>query len=297
MNGIKKAIIFLIVLLGYSTFSAQAQDFEKEIDALYSFEMNTVPFTTYEQKLDEIQSFWNKIQSDTAKYLKLLRSELISNNHTSYFYADASTLLVMLSRAPSDRDLACEAIMKCNIEKLTSQFYVSTLHSWSLNYNVDVVFPAMRILQDKTFSYYDEYNQFKVNQGIALSYMLLPSDNKLYVYVLKSGFDTMNIVAQKSIITTIWFSHTCEGDEFLKSVAKNQNLDIEVSGYATRMLNYTKISEKEQAEFDNDLFSVSQDTRMDLLQDIHQESLNALVYLTKRMRTGTPCGSIIFTPN
>jgi hypothetical protein len=78
--------------------------------------------------------------------------------------------------------------------------------------------------------------------------MLLPQENDKYVNTLISMFGNISPIAQKAVITTLWFVSSCKADSFLRSVATNQTFPKEISGYAAKVMSYTKIR-KEQEKF------------------------------------------------
>jgi hypothetical protein len=148
----------------------------------------------------------------------------------------------MLSKSQSDKELSAEAFSKCSTKGLDPKSYVVLLKSLA-NDNINITKAALNILDDPKFQFYIiEHGAFNFKQSYCLTYCLLPLDPIMYVDSLIEYFNrTDDITAQKSIITTLWFSFSCNGDKFLKTLKESNNVKKEVSDYAQQLLLNNKL--------------------------------------------------------
>lgn len=234
------ALIFLFAL-------SFGQSLSEEIDRIYSFKPSKLSSKEQEAKLPALDEFWNKVKSDTAVYLPKLRDELRQTGHNPFFYYDGSALLLSLSQASKDKELAVASIARCDLDDINREVYVTTLNGLAQD-GFDVTVAASKILHDDGFSFFLPQHAMTFNQGYCLAYMLLPQRENHYVDTLISKFPAVSKSSKKAIITTLWFAYTCKGDDFLKSILVNQSIDKDVRGYAKQLMGDTKLS-KEQKEY------------------------------------------------
>ena len=231
-----------IFLLTISLHSFGQKDFRREIDNIYNFHPHNLSKAEQKEKFQPLDKFFETVKSDTGKYLPLLRQELKSDDHLPYFYYDCSHLLMLLSKSHSDKEIAADAFSKCNIKDLDPKIYVILLKSLA-NDSVNITKAAVKILEDSTFHFYlIEHGAFDFIQGYCLMYCLLPLDSKIYVDTLEKIFrQTKDISAQKSIITTLWFSNSCQGDKFLQSLNESNTLNKDIAVCAHQLLSDNRL--------------------------------------------------------
>lgn len=270
------------------TTLAFGQTLSNEIDSIYTFKPSKLSSKEQELKLPALDKFWDKVKSDTTKYLPQLRYELKQTRHNPFFYYDGSALLLTLSQSFSDKNLAAQAIGKCDLDDISQKIYVTTLNRLA-HEGIDITKAAVKILSDDKFSFFIPQHAMTFNQGYCLTYMLLPQNSNSYVDTLISIFPTVSITAKKSIITTLWFAYSCKGDEFIKSVITNQIADKEVREYAKKIMSYTKLT-KDQKDY---LKIVGKenigDLRLMSLQRFSDEAIGELDMTTRVLRNEQNC--------
>lgn len=282
--------LFTIFLLTVFLNSFGQDNFKKEIDSIYNFHPHELSQAQQQEKFPALDKLFEMVKSDTTKYLPLLRQELKSNDHFPYFYYDCSHLLMIMSKSRSDKELAAEAFSKCNIKDLDPKIYVILLKSLATD-SINITKGAMKILEDSTFHFYlIEHGGFDFMQGYCLMYCLLPLDPNLYVDTLTKYFQqTKSITAQKSIITTLWFSYSCSGDKFLQSLSETNTLSKEVSDYTKRLLANTKIPKEAEEYFkatkEEDLSAIKKSA----LKRFSDEAIEELDFVTKTIRKKFNC--------
>ena len=278
----------IILLALFSTLTSCGQSVTNEIDNIYSFKPSKLTDKERELKMPALDGFWEKVKSDTLKNLPMLRKELQANGHNPFFYYDGSGLLLSLTNNKADKELAIEAISKCDLDDISQKMFVMTLNGLA-NEGFDVTKPAIKILYEENYSFYIPQHAMKFNQGYCLTYMLVPQKNDNYVDTLTTIFKSLKTSAQKAIVTTLWFSYTCTGDAFLKSVIENSTYDKEVKEYAKKIMGYTKLS-KEQEEY---LKLIGKDElvnlRAEALKSFSDESIESLDMTTRIQRKENNC--------
>jgi hypothetical protein len=282
MKLISTILLTLFVSLTYG------QTFSEDIDGIYNFKPAKLSDKEQEAKLPALDKFWDKVKGDTAKYLPQLRYELGQDKHNPFFYYDGSTLLLSLSKAITDKELAVKAIARCDLDDISQKAFVTML-SRLAHEGIDVTPAAIKILNDDEFSFFIPQHSMTFNQGYCLTYMLLPQKTNGYIDTLISKFPTVSTVSKKSIITTLWFAYSCKGDEFLRSIMGNQSTEKEVSDYAKRIMGYTKLT-KDQKEYLKTIGKEHlEEIREMSLQRFSDEAIAELDMTTRVLRTDKNC--------
>ena len=276
------------ILLTFLTTFSFGQSLTNDIDDIYNFKPSKLTDKEQEIKMPTLDKFWDKVKSDTTKYLPSLRAELKTNGHNPYFYYDGSGLLLSLTNSIADKELAIKAISKCDLDDISQKIYVMTLNNLA-NKGLDVTIAAVKILSDESYSFFIPQHAMSFNQSYCLTYMLLPQSNFNYVDTLINMFKTVKPTSQKSIITTLWFAYTCKGDNFLKSIMADNTIEKEVKEYAKKIMSYTKLS-KDQQKY---LKVISKDEldnlRKDALKRFSDEAIEELDMTTRVQRKDNNC--------
>ena len=276
------------ILMTFLTTLSFGQSLTNDIDNIYNFKPGKLTDKEQEIKMPTLDKFWDKVKSDTTKYLPSLRAELKTNGHNPYFYYDGSGLLLSLTNSKADKELAIEAISKCDLDDISQKIYVQTLNNLA-NKGLDVTIAAVKILSDESYSFFIPQHAMSFNQSYCLTYMLLPQSNFNYVDTLINMFKTVKPTSQKSIITTLWFAYTCKGDNFLKSIMADNTIQKEVKEYAKKIMSYTKLS-KDQQEYlkvigKAELYNL----RKDALKRFSDEAIEELDMTTRVQRKNNNC--------
>lgn len=280
--------LLAITVLTIITTSIFGQTLSTEINNIYNFQPSKLSDKEQQSKFPALDKFWEKVKKDTSTYLPQLRTELKQNGHNPFFYYDGSGLLLSLSQSTPDRELAVQAITKCDLADISQKIYVTTLNSLA-QADINVTPAAVKILRDDKFSFFIPEHAMTFNQGYCLTYMLLPQKNDSYVDTLISIFPTISTTSKKSIITTLWFAYSCKGDDFLKSVMTNQAMEKEVREYAKKIMGYTKLT-KDQQEYIKAVGKEHLDEMREMsLQRFSDEAIGELDLTTRVMRSEKNC--------
>ena len=276
------------ILLTFLTTFSFGQSLTNDIDDIYNFKPNKLTDKEQEIKMPTLDKFWDKVKSDTTKYLPSLRAELKTNGHNPYFYYDGSGLLLSLTNSIADKELAIKAISKCDLDDISQKIYVMTLNNLA-NKGLDVTIAAVKILSDESYSFFIPQHAMSFNQSYCLTYMLLPQSNFNYVDTLINMFKTVKPTSQKSIITTLWFAYTCKGDNFLKSIMADNTIEKEVKEYAKKIMSYTKLSKDQQKYLKVMSKDELDNLRKDALKRFSDEAIEELDMTTRVQRKDNNC--------
>ena len=279
--------IAIIISTFFTTFTF-GQTLSSEIDSIYNFKPSKLSDKEKESKFPALDRFWEKVKSDTSKHLPQLRFELKQTGHNPFFYYDGCGLLLSLSESKSDKELAVQAMTKCDLDDISQKIYVTTLNKLAHD-NIDVTPAAVKILYDDKFSFFLPQHAMIFNQGYCLTYMLLPQKNDGYVDTLISRFSTLSTTSKKSIITAFWFAYSCKGDSLLKSIMTDQTVEKEVREYAKKIMDNTKLT-KDQKEYLKIIGKEHlNELRESSLQRFSDEAIDELDLTTRVMRSEKNC--------
>lgn len=277
----------ILVLLIIATTSF-GQDLSTEIDKIYDFKPSKLSSKEQAKKMPLLDKFWNKIRKDTNQYLPQLRIELKSNNHNPYFYYDCSGLLLNLSQSRADKQLAVNSISKSDIGDIAREDYVKTLNSLA-NDGLDVTKPAIKILFEEKYSFYLPQHAMVFEKPYCLTYMLLPQKNLNYVDSLIAVFSKISQESQLSTLITLYYTYSCKGDNFIKSIIDNKNYTSEIRDFASKIMTKHEL-EKEELNYINSLGKLEKDNlRTSALKRFSDEAISELNMATQIMRKEKNC--------
>jgi hypothetical protein len=257
------------------------------VDNVYNFSPHKLTKADQQKKIPALDVFFNKLKSDTSKYLPLLRNELNSPNHNPYFYYDGAVMLCALSNTENDKTIAANSFSKCNLSDIPPEAYVRILNEFS-NDGINVTRAAVKILNDTAFTFFLPQHAMNFNQADCLTYMLLPGKQDFYIDTLISIFKLVNPNAQKSIIYTLWFSYSCKGDSLIRASMTDKTLNKDVSDFSKEMISPELTNAIK--EYINSLNkSQIDDIRKKSLKRFSDEALDELVLSTLALRKNENC--------
>jgi hypothetical protein len=259
-----------------------------DVDKIYDFSPSKLTKSEQEKKVPELDGLWNKVKSDTTKYLPLLRNDLNAPNHNPYFYYDGAALLLSLSNNDNDKTVAASAIAKCDLTDIDRKEYVTTLNRLS-NDGINVTKAAVEILKDTSFSFFLPQHVMYFRQGDCLTYMLLPQKKEFYVDTLISLFKSVNTNSQKSILYTFWFAYSCKGDSLINAAINDKTLSKEVSKYAKELMKSPDLSNEIKEQIKSMDANQIDEFRKESLQHFSDEALDELMITTLALRKDTNC--------
>jgi hypothetical protein len=287
----KLSIIFtFIISASFCQDSLEIQNnFKKQIDNIYNFHVQKLSKEEHLEVTKNLDTLFKKIESDTTLYLPLLREELKTDGHFPYFYYDCSHLLMLKSEKKSDLQICANAFIKCDIKEVGRKEYVQ-LNTFLAKNGIDVTKSAIKILDDSSFEFLADKHFFTYTKSYCLLYCLHNLNPQLYTETLISYFNkTKDEDAQRAIITVLWFSYSCKGDEFLKSLNKKTTLNKHVLEYSKNILTYDNMNDMFEMVYEKIQGDDLLDFKNHALSNFTDEAINELDFVTKAQRRKGKC--------
>lgn len=200
---------------------------------LYSFEPHTLKGQEMEAKSAELDRFWAAAKADPQTALPLLRRLLTDSSMSTFFYYDASKLLLSLSTASEDLALAARSIPRADLRGIQPTDYLTTTQ-WLASKGHNTKAAAFRILADPEFTAFIPQHALKLGQNYSLIYMLFPMEETLFVDDLIGRLDSETSPnSQRSILLALWCAATPGAREALARYASGSG---ESRAYAAELL-------------------------------------------------------------
>ena len=211
-------------------------DFHGLVVSLYSFQPHTLNSAQMAEKSDKLDAFRAGVKGDPAKNLPLLRRELGDPANSRYFFYDGAKLLLSLSQASADRQLALRSIPKVDLRDIDGTDYLRTVHGLATQ-GYDIRAAAFRILAYPEFKAFIPQHPLTLGQNYALIYMLLPMPEQTYLFGLAARLPAeMQPESQKSILRALWYTATPLGRRTIRQFADNQAMPATTRAYAKELL-------------------------------------------------------------
>ncbi len=208
------------------------EDFHAVVLETFAFSPQKLNKEELKAKSSILDSFWKKVTADPEKLLPKLREELQRDGTPPFFYYDGSKLLLSLSKAKSDHQLAAMSISKCDLRDVEPSDYLRTVNMLGSE-NLDTSAAAFRVLDYPDFKVYVPLHSLSLNQGISLVFMIFPlSEEWILEKVVKRLDLEKNDTARKSLYLALWYSVTVKGDELIATAAKSEKESKGVKEFA-----------------------------------------------------------------
>jgi hypothetical protein len=282
-----RILTFFVLTASINLFGQNS--FKAEIDSIYNFQPHKLSRAEQGRIFPVLDKFFEKIKSDTGRYLPLLRHELRSKDHLPYFYYDCSHLLMTISKRRTDRQLCAESFVKCNLKDLDPRVYIILLKSLA-DQGINITKAALKIVDEPHFSFFVPEHAMNFMQGYCLMYCLLSLEPDMYFDELKEAFRlAKHVDIQKSIVTTFWFAYSCKGDVFLNSLNETNTLSKEVSEYAGKLLSSRNLDKSYKKKLPTITEKELKVMETEALKHFSDEAIYDLDFVTKARRKKFEC--------
>jgi hypothetical protein len=273
-----------IALIFITALDCFAQSLHDDIQTVYNFSPGKLSRDEQDKRIPLMDDFWNKVKSDTSKYLDELRAELTADGNPKFFYLEGGQLLLTLSKSKPDKQIVLEAIPKSDLNDVDRRVYVATL-SYLAKAKLNTTEMALKILDDKDFRVFLPAHAFYFNQAYCLTYALLPTRTEYYLDPLIERFKREEDAdTQKSIVTLLWFANTCSGNDFLNGLKADKAVDKEVADYAGDLLRRKIKKDDYYSELHNLSFDDLIEAQIASTNRMSDEAIYELDYITKLLR-------------
>lgn len=273
-----------VALLLITTSIGLSQSLHDDIKQVYDFSPGKLSREDQSEMIPLMDGFWDKVRTDTTRYLPELRKELQLEGNPKFFYFEGGQLLLSLSKAVKDKQIVLDGILKSDLNDIDRRALVSTLNYLAKS-KLNTTEAALMILDDTDFRIFLPEHSFYFNQGYCLTYSLLPTNSHFYLTAMTTRFlEERNTSTKKSIITLLWFANTCAGNEFLKKIAADRTLDKEIVAYTSGLLTRRLKKERYYKELDNMSFDDLIQAQIASTNRMSDEAIYELDYITKLLR-------------
>lgn len=216
--------------------AGQSPEFHREIQSLYGFYPRTLTEIQMAKKSAELDAFWKKVRSNPNKFLPLLRAELQASSNPEFFYYDGSKLLLSLSKAKSDKNIAINAIPRCDLRDIQRTDYLWTVYQLAFE-GYDTSEAAFHILKYPDFQAIIPQHALVLGQDYSFIYMLILIKEEFYIEKAISRLEKeTDETAQKSLIKLLWYLVTDSADEAIKKAAADTSRPSSVRESANSMV-------------------------------------------------------------
>jgi hypothetical protein len=189
------------------------------VEALYNFHPSTLSDAGRAEKSAEMDSFWGDIKGNTDKTLPLLRVELRDAPSGSFFLTDGSQLLISLSKAPVDEQLAADALARTDLRDTQSGLYFFAVHSLACD-GANTTAAAMHILDQPGFHVSVPQHAMILDESMALMYVLLSMKDDVWVKPAEERFSKeKDVNAKLALVSAFSYAQTDEADAELGRIA------------------------------------------------------------------------------
>lgn len=286
MNNLIK-YSFLIIMLFLLNSMSYAQRTINELHELYNFKPKELSLKDAEVKYKKINALWVEMNADTTYYLPLIRQELLTTTHASYFYFDLSSYLEMYATTSKDRRIIEKAIQQIQWDEIGTWEVAEKLRDFAGN-GIDVTSVAFQLFAKEKVKLVNPETKEVFNQGKLMAYILLPAPKSTYLKKLVDALPTVSEESKRTAISLLWLSNTELGNTVLTSIyAPESTYSTDIRAYANRLMKSYFLDEKELENW-IELDEVERKQKLiaayqDLILVWTNESWNQLVLLTKKI--------------
>jgi hypothetical protein len=187
----------------------------------------------------EIDAVWERVGSDRAAYLPLLRAELRRTDNPAFFYFDAAQLLRSLSRERSDGELALATITRVPWPLVDRAAYLMSLNDLAGD-GYDTSAAALRWLDlgaDEQVIVQPFPHVFSYDGLEAMVFSLFPMEEERFVGVLIARLATARGDQELfRLLHCIWATVTPQGRAALRAFAADEARPRAARDYVRQML-------------------------------------------------------------
>jgi hypothetical protein len=203
----------------------------QELHDVYSFTPHQL---TNEQQVAEgkvLDRLWTEAAQQPDRYLPALRAELAADRQLPFFYFDAGSLLVKVSRDPADHAIALAALARTDLRDISQLSYVRAVNGFARD-GLDTSAAAFKILSDPAFTAYVPAHALELHHGDSLRFMLLPSASAAIGAAVVARYPSETTEAAKKALLLVAFDLAPDGDALLRRVAADPKEPEPVRAYA-----------------------------------------------------------------
>jgi hypothetical protein len=266
---------FLVpLLLIASSATGQSATIHRQIQQTYNFQPHLLSNKEITEKSAALDQFWTRSKAEPPLYIPALRQELGDFKNPRFFLYDGSMLLLSLSDAPIDRNIALAAMARCDLRDVQAKDYFLQVHRMA-TLNEDTTAAAFHVLEQPKFTVFIPQHVLTLGQNYVLIYLLLPTDQD---YWLQPAMDRLKTerdeTAQKSLLLLLWYAQTDAADQAMSAFAGDASKPSVSRTYARELVNRKdKIGSKERTQASDSTEASLRQKRRERLKTVSDEAL------------------------
>jgi hypothetical protein len=215
--------------------ATQDVEFHDRIVQTYGFDPRSNKVEEVAAKAHAMDAFWTYATANKEKVLPLLRGELASGTHPSFFSYDGAKLLMTLSPTQADLQLAANSIAQVKVSDIEHNDYFQTVHQLALK-GVDVTPAAMKVLDDQKFWIRVGSGARSLPQAYSLAFLLFTMPEKNFLKPLIERLRTEALPeSQMSILFSLWSTGTPEGKAAIAQFLQDESKPKEARAFAATL--------------------------------------------------------------
>jgi len=273
----KFIMVSILLFFTSNVISSSNNEFSEEIDSLYNFAPHKLSKGEIEQKSGLLDVFWKKVRKNPARYKPLLRNELNTNNHTPFFFYDASMLLLSISDNKKDKLLVLRSIQKTDLDDIKNTDYLLTVFRLSVE-GFDTSDAALHVLESPDFKAFIVQHSLTLGQDYSFISMLMPVNESKYINkAIKRITTETNEVAIKSLIKLFWYADTPEALKAIANIANNNKYSTRLRKLSNDILSEDMLKQdiaKEKLEKLYDELQIDEDRSYSDLKELRKKRFN-----------------------
>ena len=252
------------------------------VEALYNFHPSQLTDAERSKKSAEMDLFWSEIKGNTEQTLPMLRVELRNAQQGSFFLTDGSELLLSLSKAPEDRQLASDALARTDLRDTQNGTYFFTIHDLACD-GVNTTAAALHILDNPSFHVAVPQHAMVLDQRMALMYLLLSMKSDVWTKPAEERFASeKNAKARLALVFAFSYAQTNEADAELARIAADNSQPDDVRKKGQELLDEAHKTAKSWMPIKGTISEIREQRRQ-RLRAVSDEAIDDVQWMTRKI--------------
>ncbi|HNX60717.1 MAG TPA: hypothetical protein PKK43_16555, partial [Spirochaetota bacterium] len=215
------AVISAVSTMIPDTHAEDRESFHAMVSGLYDVNPTDLDENTLIHRNNDIEVFWNYVESDKPSLLPLLRAELKDNTSNPLFTFDGASLLAKCSHDKADLDYVINVFAGIDWKFVDLSLLFIRTHDIA-QHGIDI-WPVMnRVINTESFYAVIPGKKLTLTHDYCLLYLSLVCDEKFWLdNMTKRLSEEQSPRKAKSMITAIAFSVTETGNKAIEHAMKD----------------------------------------------------------------------------
>jgi hypothetical protein len=257
-------------------------EMHERVVALYSFHPSKVSDDERKAKSKEMDIFWDEVTVRPDAALPLLRSELRDESDPPFFAMDGTQLLISLSKAKADEELAAGVLPRVDLDDTQSGSYFYLVHELACD-GINATAAALHILDRPTFFVSVPQHAMTLDLRSSLMYLLLSMREELWVGAAVERFKVeKNADAKLALVFALSYAQTDDADAELRRIAADRSQPEAVRTEAQTLLNEARRTAKSLLPIKGTVAEIRVQRRK-RLQAVSDEAIDDVQWMTRKI--------------